>query len=284
MQSKQQTSEDDGDLGLIDIIQFLIQQRIWITSCTGLALLIAGSYLMFKPNVFEASATIQMAMVSDEAIEKASELNEKIKLPLYFSASTLQNCTNDGKPSLNGSLADLLKTKAIANTPFLNISLRMSSAEQATSCMTSILADIQSHQAVLAAPVIEKKKTLQESLRAQLTLADELARYFSSQLTPANVNNGNFSAAFMLLATSTSKENEAKLIQKQLLELEAEMSAAQTKPASFAAPIYAPAKPVDAQPWLILLLATMLGCLVGALTAWMKAAWLSVSSGLKTHP
>jgi hypothetical protein len=284
MQHKDDIAVADEEVSLMDVIRFFKQHRRWMAACVLMSILGTALYWEFKPNVFEASATIQMAMVDNEAVEKPAQLNEKIKLPLYFTTATLQNCANDGKASLTGSLADLLKTKAIPNTPFLNISIKMSSVAQINICMDSILTDIQNQQALLAAPEIQKQKALQEKLKSKLALAEEASTYFSQHMTQKTIYNEEFSAAAMLLATSSSKEHEIRALSLELMELEISMSSIHTKPASLIAPTYTSDKPIGLQAWQALLFAAVFGFFVGALTAWMKSAWLAVNLGLRTKP
>jgi hypothetical protein len=281
MPNKNNDDVADADIGLIEMVQFLIDNRSWIAVRTFVALLLGSLYVFFKPAAFEATASIQVAMVSGEAVETAAVLNEKIKLPLYFSTGTLQTCAADGQPSPTGSLAQTLKTQVSKNVPFLSLTVAMPTPALAQNCLMAILTDIQTQQAYLAAPVLAKQRNLLETVKSKLAFSEEIAKFLSSQQANLNISNEKFSAAAMLLATTTAKDNEVKELRAQLMNLETGLSAMQTKPASLAAPINAPASPVGLHAGLVLLLSAFLGFLSAVLSALARSAWLHIKPQLK---
>ena len=282
MHDKNNEDLADTDIGLIEIAQFLIDNLPGIAVCTFAGLLLGSLYVVFKPASFEASASIQVAMVSGEPVETAAVLNEKIKLPLYFSTGTLQTCAADGKPSPTGSLANTLKTQVSKNAPFLNLTVAMPTPDLAKNCLMAILTDIQTQQAYLAAPVLAKQRNLLETVKSKLAFSEEISKFLSSQQANINISNEKFSAAAMLLATTTAKDNEIKELRSQLMNLETGLSPTQTKPASLAAPINTPASPVGLDAGLVLLLSAFLGFLLAVMSSLARSAWLRIKPQLKT--
>ena len=280
----QNNNEDvaDEDIGLIEIAQFLIDNRTWLAACSFAGLLLGSLYVVFKPSSFEANASIQVAMVSGEPVETAAVLNEKIKLPLYFSTGTLQACAADGIPSPTGSLVHTLKTQVSKNAPFLNLTVAMPTPALAQNCLMAILTDIQTQQAYLAAPVLAKQRNLLETVKSKLAFSEEISKFLSSQQANINISNEKFSAAAMLLATTTAKDNEIKALQSQLMNLETGLSPTQTKPASLAAPINTPASPVGLHTGLVLLLSAFLGFLLAVMSSLAGSAWRRIKPQLKT--
>ena len=282
MHDKNNEDLADTDIGLIEIAQFLIDNRPGIAVCTFAGLLLGSLYVVFKPASFEASASIQVAMVSGEPVETAAVLNEKIKLPLYFSTGTLQTCADDGKPSPTGSLAHTFKTQVSKNAPFLNLTVSMPTPALAKNCLMAILTDIQTQQAYLAAPVLAKQRNLLETVKSKLAFSEEISKFLSSQQANINISNEKFSAAAMLLATTTAKDTEIKELQSQLMNLETGLSPTQTKPASLAAPINTPASPVGLHAGLVLLLSAFLGFLLAVMSSLARSAWQRIKPQLKT--
>ena len=282
MHDKNNEDLADTDIGLIEIAQFLIDNRSGIVVCTFAGLLLGSLYVVFKPASFEASASIQVAMVSGEPVETAAVLNEKIKLPLYFSTGTLQTCAADGKPSPTGSLTQTFKTQVSKNAPFLNLTVAMPTPALAKNCLMAILTDIQTQQAYLAAPVLAKQRNLLETVKSKLAFSEEISKFLSSQQANINISNEKFSAAAMLLATTTAKDNEIKELRSQLMNLETGLSPTQTKPASLAAPINTPASPVGLDAGLVLLLSAFLGFLLAVMSSLARSAWLRIKPQLKT--
>ena len=281
MQNNQQATNTDEEVGLIEVIQIFINYRTWIAACALSTMLGGAVYILIKPVVFEAHASIQSAMVAGEVVEATTVLNEKIKLPLYFSTSTLQTCASDGKPDATGSLASLLKTKATKTSHFLYISVNLGSAEQAKACLTAVLTDIQIQQGLLTKPLIQKQQAMLDTVTSKLNFAEEISKFLVNQNVEKQVNNKNFAAAAMMLSTSTSKEREIKELRSELMALETALSPAQTSPTSLAAPIYAPATPSGISPWLVMVMAFLLGVVLGVISAMFRAAWPAFRARLR---
>ena len=281
MQNKQQATNTDEEVGLIEVIQFFINYRTWIAACALSTMLGGAVYILIKPVVFEAHASIQSAMVAGEVVEATTVLNEKIKLPLYFSTSTLQTCASDGKPDATGSLASLLKTKATKTSHFLYISVNLGSAEQAKACLTAVLTDIQIQQGLLTKPLIQKQQAMLDTVRSKLNFAEEISKFLINQNAANMVTNRNFEAASLMLSTANSKEREIKELRSELMALETALSPAQTSPTSLAAPIYAPATPSGISPWLVMVMAFLLGVVLGVISAMFRAAWPAFRARLR---
>ncbi len=271
----------DDSIGLVDIIRFFIAHRHWIAICAFLIVLGAALFLFTRPSVFEASATIQVAMVDAEEVETPAVLSEKIKLPLYFSKSTLQSCARDGKPNDSDTLAGVLKTRVIRNSPFLNISVQMASPEQAKACLLSVTADIQTQQALLATPLLQKLQAKLDAVKFKLKVAEEISNFLASQGSRIQIGDDKFAAVAMLLATSTANNHEIKTLRLELMELETALSAINTNHASLAAPIYAPTTPSGISPWLVMILAFLLGVVLGVISAMFRAAWPAFRARLR---
>ena len=282
MQNNQQATNTDEEVGLIEVIQFFINYRTWIAACALSTMLGGAVYILIKPVVFEAHASIQSAMVAGEVVEATTVLNEKIKLPLYFSTRTLQTCASDGKPDATGSLASLLKTKATKSSHFLYISVNLGSAEQAKACLTAVLTDIQIQQGLLTKPLIQKQQAMLDTVMSKLNFAEEISKFLVNQNVEKQVNNNkNFAASAMMLSSLTFKEREIKELRSELMALETALSPAQTSPTSLAAPIYAPATPSGISPWLVMVMAFLLGVVLGVISAMFRAAWPAFRARLR---
>ena len=78
-------SYSEDEISLTDIL-FFLQDSIGSVILSVLAcVILGGAYYFSTPKLFEASATIQMAMATGNPVETPTVLLEKIKLPLYFS-------------------------------------------------------------------------------------------------------------------------------------------------------------------------------------------------------
>ena len=80
---------EDDEISLIDILLFpKASGRNVLISTIG-CWLVGVTYYSAVPKIYEATATIQMAMVASELVETPAGLLEKIKMPLFFSSMAL---------------------------------------------------------------------------------------------------------------------------------------------------------------------------------------------------
>jgi len=119
-------------------------------------------------------------------------------------------------------------------------------------------------------------------LKSKLAVAEEISNILTSQGMQNQIGNNQFAAAAMLLANATSQDKEIKKLNDEIMLLEIAMSPAQTSPARLAAPIYTPLTPAGVQPWLVLLLAAVVGLLLGVLTAWIRMTWPRLMGQLRS--
>lgn len=150
--------ELERQVDLVEILKFLINARLWISLWILLAGTLASLYLMLKPTIYEASVTVQSAKVGDEDIQSTAVLNEKIKLPGFFSLNSLKLCPDPQPSFFFNESKHLLHTQLTKNSPYLQISIRHTSPEIVKVCLEALFTEIQIHQAQLSQPVIEKNK------------------------------------------------------------------------------------------------------------------------------
>jgi hypothetical protein len=85
--------------------------------------------------MYEASATIEMAMVAGEPVETPAVLLEKMKLPLYFSPATLQACGADGGLSSQAKFVDKIKPSINKSAPMVSFVTQAPSTQEAKACL-----------------------------------------------------------------------------------------------------------------------------------------------------
>ena len=82
-----QDGYSEDEISLIDILLFLQESIGNVIKSVLACVFLGGGYYFSTPKLYEASATIQMAMATGNPVETPTVLLEKIKLPLYFSTA-----------------------------------------------------------------------------------------------------------------------------------------------------------------------------------------------------
>ena len=277
-----ETSIDDSEdeISLLDIIQFFIDNKVFIgaaTALSGLVGLILGFWL---PPQYEATMNIQMAMVANAPVEAPSLVVEKMKLPLYFSASTWDVCDTDQEMTPSRTLAKKLNPILNKNAPFIGLSYRAESPDAAKKCLQAVLDDVRNKQQIIADPIIKQKQTYLLTLKDKLAAAEAVAKFFTSQKQDMQFKDDRFSVNALILATRLSKENEVKDLRNQIVDLEISLTPPQTQETFLAAPIFGSPQKVAPSRSLILAIALMAGFMLSIFGVLGRKAWISIKPKL----
>ncbi len=161
----------EDEISLLDIIQFFIDNKLSIAISTFACGALGLGYGLIAPPKYEASMSIQMAMVANTPVEAPAVLLEKMKLPTYFSVVTLKACDLMEAANPGSDLSKQLKPLVNKNAPFITTSFRASSTDEAKTCLQAVLADIRSQQKILTEPIIEQKQSHLSNLKERLSTA-----------------------------------------------------------------------------------------------------------------
>ena len=272
--------DSEDEISLLDIIQFFIDNKVFIgaaTALSGLVGLILGFWL---PPQYEATMNIQMAMVANAPVEAPSLVVEKMKLPLYFSASTWDVCDTDQEMTPSRTLAKKLNPILNKNAPFIGLSYRAESPDAAKKCLQAVLDDVRNKQQIIADPIIKQKQTYLLTLKDKLAAAEAVAKFFSSQKQDMQFKDDRFSVNALILATRLSKENEVKDLRNQIVDLEISLTPPQTQETFLAAPIFGSPQKVAPSRSLILAIALMAGFMLSIFGVLGRKAWISIKPKL----
>lgn len=272
--------DSEDEISLLDIIQFFIDNKVFIgaaTALSGLVGLILGFWL---PPQYEATMNIQMAMVANSPVETPSLVVEKMKLPLYFSASTWDVCDTDQEMTPSRTLAKKLNPILNKNAPFIGLSYRAESPDAAKKCLLAVLDDFRNKQQIIADPIIKQKQTYLLTLKDNHAAAEAVAKFFTSQKQDMQFKDDRFSANALILATRLSKENEVKDLRNQIVDLEISLTPPQTQETFLAAPLFASPQKVAPSKSLILAIALMAGFMLGIFGVLVRKAWITIKPKL----
>ena len=276
------TADAEDEISLLDILQFFIDNKFFIGVVTALSGSVGLGIGFWLPAQFEATMNIQMAMVANAPIEAPSVVVEKMKMPLYFSSNTWQVCDTDQEMTPSRTLAKKLNPILNKNAPFIGLSYRAPSQDEAKACLQAVLNDVRDKQLLLAQPIIKQKQTFLATLNDKLASAEQVSKYLSSQKQDLQFKDDKFSANALILATKLSKENEIKDLRNQIVDLQISLSQPQTQETSLAAPLYASPQKVSPSRSIILAIALLAGFMLSVLFLLGRKAWRSAKEQLNT--
>jgi uncharacterized protein involved in exopolysaccharide biosynthesis len=271
-------SEDE--ISLLDIIQFFIDNKLHIAISTFACGALGLAYGLITPPKYEASMSLQMAVVANTPVEAPAVLLEKMKLPTYFSVGTLNACNMTDSTNPGADLSKELKPLVNKNAPFITTSFRASSTDEAKTCLQAVLADLRSQQKILAEPIIKQKQSHLSNLKERLSTAEQVAKYLSSQKQDFQFKDDKFSANALILATRLTKDTEIKDLRNQIVDLEISLTEPQTRETFLAAPMFSSPHKVAPSISLILAIALMAGFMLGVFGVLGRKAWVSIKPKL----
>ena len=274
------------------------------------------------PEKFQARALIEPASVGKKgkddtitsaAVESVAVLAEKMKVPTYYSAATIQACRLNDVVNPADELVKRLSPGVARNSTYVSLIYKAEMPAIATTCLESVLKDVAANQALLAQPLVNNLQadleSAEDQLKASTTERDQLRKKNPERLAQAKVKlaasekfvdtftkdsttvkstDPQFSASAVLLPALMTKQSEIQDLEKQVDNLSLSVAAnatdkdqavrkiagtvselknalmpPNTKPATFAAPVYVPSTKVEPKRPVIILIGLVGGGFLG---------------------
>ncbi len=265
--------DPDDEISLADIVSFLTEHAKTLIAGAVAALVLAGGYIGVAPERYRATANIQMAAIDGDPIETPAVLVEKLKLPLYFSASTSQVCGTDdvGRPSR--TLTKELNPTVNRNAPFVTLTFTGKSPAAATACLEAVFREIEEKQAAMSAPLIKLRQASLQSLKEKQEEAQAFLKMLPKVEGNMAIADTKLPAVSLMITRGLIKESEARELQVEIADAELRLSPPNTQGAKLAAPIYAPDVPVGPAAWMILMVAPIVGLVLTIMLLLLRRAW-----------
>ena len=252
----------EDNLSLAEVINLF--KKYWKSIAVGglIGGLLGSAVATIIPPKYQATANIQVGKVANVDIESPSVLVEKIKLPMYYSLNTYGECNVADLIEPGVALAKSLNPMVAKNAPIITISYKEKDISRAKKCLESVLGDIRENQREISKPILDSKRNQLDNLRQKLESAEDVIKTLASNKRNFDFSDSKFSASTLLLATSLNKDNEIKDLRTQINEMEIALAEPQTKEAFLIKQIYAPNVRVEPKKTLIVLLASIIGCIL----------------------
>jgi hypothetical protein len=275
-----QDSFSEDEISLTDILFFLQDSIGNVIKSVLACVILGGTYYFSTPKLFEASATIQMAMATGNPVESPTVLLEKIKLPLYFSQAAWTACDTQEDKTPSRKIAEKIKPVLNKSAPFIGFSVQAPSTQEAKECLQAVIFDIAAKQTELAKPILDQKRTQITQLEEKLLLAEEVAKSLSPNKLATNFPDAQFASRALILATTLSNTREIKDLTNQINDAKVSLEEPQTKPTSLPSPLYAPEVAVNKRPVFTLGISLMLGIFVGLLVTGFRKILPSIRKNM----
>lgn len=272
MNTQIEVSEDDNEISLWDIVDFLKEGWRWLAGGVVAGAVGAVGFVLVSPAQYEATAIVQPATVGmptttttrGAEVEPVAQTLERLKLPTFYDEAMLQACQAPSRQALSGSV----KASQVKGNSLIQISYRAKSVAVAEACVNAVVATLAKSQAEIAAPII---KTLEEQLSlSRQRLADEKA--FQAQAEQRV--SGSADGVSLLMLKALSKQEDIIQLQRQLVDQSVQLSAPITQPVRLLEPIYAPERPVAPKKLPVLAGGLFGGLVLGGLVFFMRRSWL----------
>ena len=264
MNSQEPIRAEEDEISLIDILLFLQASFSNVVKSLVVCLLAGGTYYFSVPKMYEATASIEMAMVAGEMVETPAALLEKMKVPMYFSSATLRACGSDGGLNSQAKFVDKIKPNINKSAPLLSFVNQAPSSQEAKACLNAAIADVSSKQDAIAKPFIEQKKQKLNQLSEQLKTAEQIGKSLSPYpKTDRNLTDTQSTNSLLLVTLKKSNSTEINDLQSQISSLKFDLTNPNTRPTTLFNSVYSSEAPVNKRPFFILWLLLALGVFLG---------------------
>lgn len=257
---------EDNEIGLIDVLIFLKNNRRRIMLGGLVGILLSVAYVALTPKKYEARWQVQMAQFANSNCgtsnnaEEPVTLIQRLRIPTAYSIEVRQGCGMPEDGEFGEYLGGTLKVEAAKNAVnVVDMKITGSGLEKVKICAEAITSMIVAQQRAL----IEERSVGRQVQLAQYEQAlkeeqQQLERIKRSEL-------GNFGYL--------AKLDKLSRLHTKIDGLQEEILLAQLRPARIVAPIYVPSKPISPKAGFILLMGLALGLILGVLYAIGKAIW-----------
>ena len=257
--------QNEDEISLTDTLFFLKANTNNVVVTTSICLLLGALYYFSVPNMYEATASIQIGTIAGELIEAPATLQEKIKLPLFFSPAAVQTCEFDSELSSNSKFADKIKPTLNKSAQLISFTTQASSSKVALACLDIVISEIQKSHNEITKPLIEHKKQKLAQLGDQLKFANDVAKSILPIKVTGNATDTSFHLSALAMLTNSASDFELTELKNQIKALENQLLPPNTMPTSLVAPVYASEAPLNKRPLFTFCISLALGVFLGLL-------------------
>ncbi len=255
--------QQDQEISLLDILGFLKKAWKTIAAFAVLGLMGAVTYLVVTPPMYEATAQIRMAQISQvnpanpfgANVEDPTSLIARMQFPTNYTEQVISGCGYQDKPQAALALSKAAKLsipKGVANT--VELKILAPSQELAASCAQAIFSQIAQMQEQFSRVFVEEAKLKLAADNERIEAARKL-------IAKADQSGSAMSAAYL---SARDELTHFLTDREKMLDL---INSVKSRGTRLDSPIYASEKPVSPKKAMSLAAGLLGGLLMGLLIA-----------------
>ncbi|MBU3629319.1 Wzz/FepE/Etk N-terminal domain-containing protein [Polynucleobacter sp. AP-Reno-20A-A9] len=255
--------EDGQEISLLDILNFIKKSWKIIVLGSFLGLVCAIGYIVVTPPMYEATARIRMAQISQvnpanpfgATIEDPASLISRMQFPTNYSPEVIGACGYQDIPHAALALSKATKfsiPKGVANA--VELKILAPTSQLAASCAQAIFVQISQMQEQLS-------KTFVEEAKIKLASDNEHIEGARKLITKADQSGSAMSAAYL------SARDELTYFLSDLEKMIDLINSVKSRGTRLDSPIYAPERPVSPKKAISLIAGLAAGFFLGLLFA-----------------
>ncbi len=266
------TSAIEYQLNLSEFLKIMRQSWRLILGVVIFSLLISFVLALVLPKKWEASATLQIAKIPSETgemktIEDPLQTVERLKL-IGFKEKVLENLqlpTKKGHDKRSNILIDSLKAISIKNSEFITISVFAYSEQDAIKSIQTATAELQATHTSMTRPIKNRISNELKIVNDSLSITDTDISKLNNQMSNAGMYKTASEFAPSIIASNllAAKETTRRALQLQLIQLNDRLSSIDEQSTKLINTIDSSDQPTFPKRSIFLILAGLLGLVLG---------------------
>ena len=241
------------DFDLLDVINFIRRNFIYMLWGALLGLAIGGLLVVLLPKQFEATALVKIGEIANinaagSAIESSLQVVDRIKSRSFQDdvLNTLNISVDDDDSALVKQFRNSLKIK-LEKSELISLSVNANSQAQANALMQGVVNQLNKVHYKMSYPTIARLKLELDSVNNEIKLADVETKKLSKVLDmpSENITDMKFSQTVLLSSIRMSKAQEYRNFRDNKRMLEEKLSPERTFPTHVLGSVEVSKKPVS---------------------------------------
>ena len=276
---------EQDEISVRDLWRVLINQKNWVIGIPILCVLLATVGVSMAKPKWEATAVIQIGQVGSsgvgqtiQLIEPSVRAIERMKMKSFEDTVLAKlQIPLDGGNSVAAIFKSSLSLKALGTTDLIQCKIRANSRDKAESWAQAVVDRLKDVHEKLTQPTIDRLRKQQTELKKQMQLieAERSNLLETVSKTSERSGDGRFSTNLLLSNLLLQKNAELRDFEMRRLAVDEHLTSIRAFPTSLVDRIYVPENPVSPKKLLIVMLAAVLGLILGIIVAFMRNYWQS---------
>ncbi len=276
---------DSHVFSLPDVWRVLVSQKKCVIGLPIACLLFAIAAIALSKPKWEATAVIQIGQVGRSSVDQVSQL---IEPPVRAIERMKMKSFEDDvlaklkiSPEEKNPIAKLFRSslvlKALGTTDLIQVKIQALSRHHAELWVAAVTDRLKDIHEKLSQPTIDHLRKQQTELNKQVQIIEEERASLLRIVSKSSETSGEsqFSANLLLSHLLLQKNAELRDFEMRRLATDEQLTSVRTYPTSLIDRIYVPEKPSSPKRLLIIVVAAVLGLILGAIVAFIRNEWRS---------